>query len=1268
MKMQKISIIVLCVVFLTATSIIGQQWSDPITISGGDTPDMDIDRYNGNLYILSMVNGVTISKVSPEGEILEQEIVPGAENDDGGGHFGASIAVDSQGFPHVCYRRSAGSDPDGTPKYNAYYVKKTAAGWQSRVTLSTGVRRGYVVRIDIDDNDAAHVVQGFIFDDDGTVWGRVKYYRIIDNSIDRQAELGTDYTYIYRGDDRVEITTEGSNVYIVSGVPNEDGPVYFIVSNNGGDSFINYGDIHHNDAYGRNGSPDIAVDSTGNVHICYGTSQDASRQDSASVRYTRFTEGSQVVDDVCTPYDYFTDWKIGMGIGSIACTDDGQFLITAFLDYPGGPLYTTLSTDAGNNWETPVQIVGASGSDHGRNKHIIRSRGNTFYLVYPHNYSVLLRMLTIETNDPPVADAGGPYTEAEGATVTFDASGSIDPDGTIVQYEWDWQNDGIFDSTTTTTTCEYVYTDDFYGQMNVRVTDNEGETHTDIASVTIYNVNPTADAGGPYQGQPNVDISCHAEATDPGSDDVPNLIFQWDVNGDGIYARYGQDITVNFSSGGTFKIYLRVVDDDGGIGIDSATVNVSSEPPDVSAIPPQSVAEGSPFNTISLDNYVDDPDNTDDQITWTIRGNVNLSVSIDENRIATITPLDENWFGAELITFTATDPGNLKDSTSSTFTITNVNDRPAISEIPDQTIDEGESFNTINLDDYVFDPDHADDEISWQVFGNVQLIYQIQNRVLSVIPPSSEWSGSEELSIVATDPLNASDTTKTTFTAIGGNDPPVVSKIPDQNKGVGDEFSAINLDNYVSDPDNPDSDITWTFRGNNAVVVEITNRIATITRPNPNWVGSDTVTFIAADPENLMDSTYVIFTSSIANRSPQVEQIPDQSILENQSFQPIYLDGYVTDPDHPDTEITWTATGQKALIITIENRVANISMPPENPEWNGMEVVNFKATDPGGLSDSSLTLFIVQPVNDPPVLATIPNSQFLEDDTLKLNFSYLYSLVTDPDNDSTDFQFQVSDNSYLSWFSDTENKEMMIFGAPNWHGSETITLTVFDGMGGSDSQPWSITVTSVPDNPTPFTVKSPKGDVYTATGDTVLFSWAASDDPEGSQPMYQLNISDDTGFSHVVDQYNNILDSSFVYVTQPTLAEATYYWKIIAFNSVGSTESDIGTFVISSTAVSDNSDVDKPTRFALLQNYPNPFNPETWIAYMLPKQSNVTLDIFNALGQRVASENLAEQAPGVYRYKWNARAETGGKLPSGVYICRMNAGGNIFHIKMVLLQ
>ena len=88
-----------------------------------------------------------------------------------------------------------------------------------------------------------------------------------------------------------------------------------------------------------------------------------------------------------------------------------------------------------------------------------------------------------------------------------------------------------------------------------------------------------------------------------------------------------------------------------------------------------------------------------------------------------------------------------------------------------------------------------------------------------------------------------------------------------------------------------------------------------------------------------------------------------------------------------------------------------------------------------------------------------------------------------------------------------------------------------------------------------------------------------------------------------------------------------------------------------------------PTAYVLAQNYPNPFNPTTTISYSLPKTANVSLRIFNALGQEVASPVNGRQAAGYYQATWNASS-----MPSGVYFYRLQAGQFVGTRKMIVAK
>lgn len=93
-----------------------------------------------------------------------------------------------------------------------------------------------------------------------------------------------------------------------------------------------------------------------------------------------------------------------------------------------------------------------------------------------------------------------------------------------------------------------------------------------------------------------------------------------------------------------------------------------------------------------------------------------------------------------------------------------------------------------------------------------------------------------------------------------------------------------------------------------------------------------------------------------------------------------------------------------------------------------------------------------------------------------------------------------------------------------------------------------------------------------------------------------------------------------------------------------------------------------PEGFELLQNYPNPFNPQTEIAYTLPEGSNVKLEIYNVLGQKVKVLADEYQSAGTKKVVWDGRNENGEKVSSGIYFYRLDAGNYVQTKKMSLLK
>lgn len=96
-----------------------------------------------------------------------------------------------------------------------------------------------------------------------------------------------------------------------------------------------------------------------------------------------------------------------------------------------------------------------------------------------------------------------------------------------------------------------------------------------------------------------------------------------------------------------------------------------------------------------------------------------------------------------------------------------------------------------------------------------------------------------------------------------------------------------------------------------------------------------------------------------------------------------------------------------------------------------------------------------------------------------------------------------------------------------------------------------------------------------------------------------------------------------------------------------------------------NQEVALPTKFELSQNYPNPFSNETEITYKLSKPADVSVKIYNVLGQEIRKFRIGEQFNGIHGIRWDGRDNFGEKAALGIYFYLMQAG-NETQVKKML--
>ncbi len=220
---------------------------------------------------------------------------------------------------------------------------------------------------------------------------------------------------------------------------------------------------------------------------------------------------------------------------------------------------------------------------------------------------------------------------------------------------------------------------------------------------------------------------------------------------------------------------------------------------------------------------------------------------------------------------------------------------------------------------------------------------------------------------------------------------------------------------------------------------------------------------------------------------PVVTDIPDQTINEGQTFATVTLDNFVSDLDDPDASLTWTASGQSQLFVSISPaRVATISTP--NPDWFGAETITFRATDGDGQFDVDAATFTANPVNDPPILANITNKFRLAGLSLAFNIS-----GTDVDNACGELTFSMENVPAGA----TLTNDGACGAAFNWptvcldSGVYNVTFIVTDSLL-ADTQVVQITILPNPDR-------------FDTNPDSLEFTFAL----EQSQPDSQeLGVSD----------------------------------------------------------------------------------------------------------------------------------------------------------------
>ncbi len=276
----------------------------------------------------------------------------------------------------------------------------------------------------------------------------------------------------------------------------------------------------------------------------------------------------------------------------------------------GSTLQFTANDSSGNLAKEQWDLTGGGRWDaHGTNVSHTYAQAGTYTVKLRisdgrGHHSVTTQKVTIEQLAPPqpsfTIDSDSIHV---GETVGFDASGSTDPQGRIVRYEWDYEGNGDFQAGGAE--ASHVYRAPGTYTARLRVTDDHGLTAESDQTLTVAAYDPPVAAIDCSATEISAGHTIHCQSDDSGSP-YPVTHHDWDMTASGSYSLHGRSVSYAYAYAGIYVIHLRVTDENGNVAETTTPVQVDDVPPVAKISPPSGVHPASAVTFDGSHSY--DPD------------------------------------------------------------------------------------------------------------------------------------------------------------------------------------------------------------------------------------------------------------------------------------------------------------------------------------------------------------------------------------------------------------------------------------------------------------------------------------------------------------------------------------------------------------------------------------------------------------------------------------------------------------------------------------
>ena len=493
---------------------------------------------------------------------------------------------------------------------------------------------------------------------------------------------------------------------------------------------------------------------------------------------------------------------------------------------------------------------------------------------------------------------------------------------------------------------------------------------------------------------------------------------------------------------------------------------------------------------------LDDDSSYGEKLTFELNNNPLDMTIIDTTGFIQWTPLNEN-VGQDSFVVYVQDRSLATDSLKFYLTIVNTNDSPQIAAIQDTIAYEDSLFR--------FTVQYTDVDVGDSI--RFSLVISPDSMTIDSLSGTIEWTplnDDRDSNFVATvyikDGMGATDSVTFNIFVNDINDPPILSDL-NIIEFIEDSSYIMQYSAWfdsVEDIDDADSVLTWEILPfENVVFQEI---VDTLVFSAPlNWFGLDTSKAIISDGE-LNDTTELVIHVLPVNDFPIITQsFPDTIDFPEDDTTYLDLNQYVSDVDNDILELNWSiypfvegknvssrfefngeiyraitkehkknvsralgsykSTNNKNISsvslvnsdgdsITIEIDTANVAKFYTMPDFyiygfQFLFVVDDSIGQPGFGSDSTILTVTVSPVNDAPVLDTIPSLAADEDSTIFLKIEEWYDFVNDVDDLDSTLLWTINQGNHSA--ASLMEDSLMIVPDLNWFGIDTLKVIVSDG-------------------------------------------------------------------------------------------------------------------------------------------------------------------------------------------------------------------------------